>query len=178
MSSNLSKSRLNLLKNGISREKPAKMSSNLSKSRLNLLKNGISRGKPAKRFCEGLDKRCQPIGFSDKNLPKTCSKPGLNVHGTRIATKTQSVATGMALHTSWIWTKAREWRRSHGAQRNQWHCEMKIGLKRTIESTEKPFFIKWSHRHAPHTHFCTQIERRSPANCSVIFEISSSDREF
>jgi hypothetical protein len=55
---------------------------------------------------------------------------------------------------------------------------MKIGLKRTIEPRGKPFFIKWSHRHAPHTHFCTEIECISPANCSVIFVISSSDSEF
>jgi hypothetical protein len=30
-------------------------------------------------------------------------------------------------------------------------CELKIGLKRMIGPREKPFFIKWSHRHAPPT---------------------------
>jgi hypothetical protein len=46
---------------------------------------------------------------------------GLNVHGTRIATKTHSVATGTAhklnLNESGE-LAAREWRRSHGTQRN------------------------------------------------------------
>jgi hypothetical protein len=32
--------------------------------------------------------------------------------------------------------------------------------------------------HHMYTHFCTQIERKTPTNCSVIFVISSSDREF
>jgi hypothetical protein len=48
----------------------------------------------------------------------------------------------------------------------------------TNERTEKAFFIKKSHHHAPHTHFCTPIERRSAAKCSKTFVISSSDREF
>jgi hypothetical protein len=30
-------------------------------------------------------------------------------------------------------------------------CEFKICLKRTIEQRGKPFFINWSHHHAPHT---------------------------
>jgi hypothetical protein len=58
------------------------------------------------------------------------------------------------------------------------HCEFEIGLKQRIRPRGKAFFIKRPHHHAPHSHFCTQIEHRSPANCSVIFVISSSDREF
>jgi hypothetical protein len=56
-------------------------------------------------------------------------------------------------------------------------CEFKIGLKRTIGPRGKPFSSK-GHTTMHHTHpFCTQIERESPANRSVIFVISS-DREF
>jgi hypothetical protein len=45
------------------------------------LKNGFispTSSKPAPNLVyEGLDKICKPTGFIDKNLPKTCSKPGL-----------------------------------------------------------------------------------------------------
>jgi hypothetical protein len=77
----------------------------------------------------------------------------------------------LSLHTSWIWTKAREWRRSRNAINDlrAWHWFETNGWAKG-----KSLFIKWLHHHAPHTHFCTQIERRLPANCSVIFVISSS----
>jgi hypothetical protein len=55
----------------------------LPKPALNLLKTWFSREKPAemssKLVYEGLDKRCKPVGFIDKNLPKTWIKPGLRL---------------------------------------------------------------------------------------------------
>jgi hypothetical protein len=93
----------------------------------------------------------------------------LNVHGTRMMAKTQSVATGTAQKLK-LGESAEN---SHGASMRIWNWFEPNDLTKG-----KAIFIKRSHQHAPHTHFCTQIERRSPANCSVIFVISSSDREF
>jgi hypothetical protein len=52
------------------------------------------------------------------------------------------------------------------------HCEFEIGLKRMIGPRWKPISSK-----GHHTHFCIQIERRSPANCSVTF-VQKLRREF
>jgi hypothetical protein len=66
----------------------------------------------------------------------------LNVHGTRIATKTQHVATGTA-HKLNLNESAENSQReiASGAARNaiNGHCEFKIGLKRTIEPWESLF---------------------------------------
>jgi hypothetical protein len=119
---------------------------------------------------------------SDKNRKKhVFAFPlNLNVQGTRIMAKTQSIATGTA-HKLKLDESARVAsleRRATSRNVINDHCEFEIGLKRTIGPSGKAFWMKRTHHLAPHTHFGTQIERRSVANCSVIFVISSSDHEF
>jgi hypothetical protein len=59
------------------------------------------------------------------------------------------------------------------------HGEFVIGLKRTsVKQTSELREAFLPQLTTPHTHFCTQIERTSPTNCSVIFVISSSILNF
>jgi hypothetical protein len=68
------------------------------------------------------------------------------------------------------------------------HCEFAIGVKRNDRTSGKRLFHQkvtpppppppCTMHHAPHIHFRTQIERRSPAICDAIFVISRADREF
>jgi hypothetical protein len=81
--------------------------------------------------------------LNDRVFPAPLQVPLNVLHGTRIATKTQNVATGTA-HKLNLNESAENSQRASGAARmarnalND-HCEFKIGLKRTIGPRESIF---------------------------------------